>query len=63
MKTGSESTQGIMRRRRILLAGFVARMENTRLPKCVMFEELQQEDIFELHKHEGGEILVVLYQL
>ena len=28
------------RRRRILFAEFVARMEDTRLPKCVMFEEL-----------------------
>ena len=26
--------------RRILFAGFVARMEDTRLPKCVMFGEL-----------------------
>ena len=25
---------------RILFAGFVARMEDTRLPKCVMFVEL-----------------------
>ena len=29
-----------MRRRRILSAGFVARMEGTRLPKCVKFGEL-----------------------
>ena len=29
-----------MRRRRTLFAGFVARMEGTRLPKCVMFGEL-----------------------
>ena len=29
-----------MRKRRILFAGFVARMEDTRLPKCVMFGEL-----------------------
>ena len=29
-----------MRRRRILLTGFVARMEDTRLPKCVMLGEL-----------------------
>ena len=42
MKTGSESIQAIMRRRRILFAGFVARMEDTRLPKCVVFGELQQ---------------------
>ena len=29
-----------MHRRRILLAGFLACMENTRLPKCVMFREV-----------------------
>ena len=40
MKTGSESIEAIMRRKRILLMGFVARMEDTRLPKCVMFGEL-----------------------
>ena len=40
MKTGSESIETIMRRRRILFAGFVARIEDTRLSKCVMFEEL-----------------------
>ena len=36
-KTGSESIEATLRRRRILFAGFVARMEDTRLPKCVMF--------------------------
>ena len=40
MKTGSESIDAIMRRRRILFAGFVARMEDMRLPKGVMFGEL-----------------------
>ena len=29
-----------MRKRRILFAGFVARMVDTRLPKCVVFGEL-----------------------
>ena len=29
-----------MRKKRILPAGFVTRMEDTRLPKCVMFGEL-----------------------
>ena len=29
-----------MRRRRILFAGFMARMEDMRLPKCVMFGKL-----------------------
>ena len=29
-----------MRRRWILFAGFIARMEDTRLTKCVMFREL-----------------------
>ena len=37
LKTGSESTEATLLRRRILFAGFVARMEDTRLPKYVMF--------------------------
>ena len=40
IKTGSESIKATLRRRRILFAGFVARMEDTILPKCVMFREL-----------------------
>ena len=40
IKTGSESIKATLRRRRILFVGFVARMEDTRLPKCVMFVEL-----------------------
>ena len=40
VKTGSESLEATLRRRRILFAGFVARMEDTRLPKCVMFGEI-----------------------
>ena len=32
--------RGSLRRRRILFAGFVARMEGTRLPECVMFGDL-----------------------
>ena len=40
IKTGSESIEATSRRRRILFAGFVARMEDMRLPKCVMFGEL-----------------------
>ena len=40
IKTGSESIEATLRRRRILFAGFVARMEDTRLPECVMFGEL-----------------------
>ena len=39
-KTGSESIEAVLRKRRILFAGFVARMEDTRLPKRVMFGEL-----------------------
>ena len=35
-----KSIEAIMRRRRILFAEFVASMEDTRLPKCVMFGEL-----------------------
>ena len=37
---GSESIEATLRRRRIFFAGFVARMEDTRLPKCVMFGEM-----------------------
>ena len=40
IKKGRESIEATLRRRPILLAGFVARMEDTRLPKCVMFAEL-----------------------
>ena len=40
IKTGSESIEATLRRRHILFAGFVARMEDTRLPKCVMFGEI-----------------------
>ena len=40
VKTGSESIEATLRRRRILFAGFKARMEDTRLPKCVMFGEM-----------------------
>ena len=42
IKTGSESIEATLRRRRILFAGFVARMEDedTRLPKCVMFGDM-----------------------
>ena len=39
IKTGSESIEATLRRRRILFAGFVARMEDTRLPKCAIFGE------------------------
>ena len=40
MKTGSENITAIMRKRRILFAGSVARLNGTRLPKCVMFGEV-----------------------
>ena len=40
IKTGSETIEPTLRRRRILFAGFVAHMEDTRLPTCVMFGEL-----------------------
>ena len=40
IKTGCESIAATLRRRRILFAGFVARMEDKRLPKCVMFGEM-----------------------
>ena len=40
VKTRSESIEATLRRWRILFAGFVTRMEDTRLPKCVMFGEM-----------------------
>ena len=40
IKTGSESIEATLCRRRILFVGFVARMEGTRLPRCVMFGEM-----------------------
>ena len=40
VKTGSESIEATLRKRRILLVGFVARIADTRLRKCVMFREL-----------------------
>ena len=40
LKTGSESIEASLRRRRILFGELLARMEDTRLPKCVMFREL-----------------------
>ena len=40
IKLGSERIEAtICRKKRILFAGFAARMEDTRLPKCVMFGE------------------------
>ena len=40
MKTGSESIEATLRRRRILFARFVARIDDTRLPTCVMVGEM-----------------------
>ena len=40
IKTESESIEATLRKRRILFAGVVARMEDTRLPKGVMFVEM-----------------------
>ena len=40
IKTGSAGIETALRRRRILFAGFVARMEDMRLPKCVIFGKL-----------------------
>ena len=40
LKTESESIEATLRRRQILFAGFVARMGDTRLSKCVMFGEM-----------------------
>ena len=40
MKTGNEGIEATLRRRWILFARFVVRMEDTRLLKCLMFREL-----------------------
>ena len=40
IKTESENIEATLRRRRNLFVGFVARMEDTRLPKYVVFVEL-----------------------
>ena len=40
LKTGSENIEANLRRRRIMFAEFVACMDDTRLPKCVMFREM-----------------------
>ena len=37
---GSESIEATLRRRQILFTELVARVEDTRLPKCLMFREL-----------------------
>ena len=39
-KTGSESIEATLRRRRILFAGLMARMGDTRLPNCGIFGEM-----------------------
>ena len=46
-----ESTEATLRRRSILFVGFVARMEETRLPKCVMFGELVGGTRYFQHAH------------
>ena len=40
MTRGSESIEAVIRKRQILFAGCVARIEGTRLRKCVVFIEL-----------------------
>ena len=40
MEISASASHTTLRKRRILFAGFVARMEDTTLPKCVMFGEL-----------------------
>ena len=53
IKTGSESIGATLRRRQILFAGFMARMEDTRLPKCVMFGELVGGAMWETSENSG----------
>ena len=42
MEMGSESIEVIFLSSRILFAGFVSRIVDTKLPKCVMFGELME---------------------
>ena len=42
LKTRSESIKATLRMRRILFEGFVARIEDARLPKCVMLGEMMR---------------------
>ena len=42
IKTGNESIEAAICSRRILYAEFVVRMEDTRLLKYVLFEELEE---------------------
>lgn len=41
LKAESESIEAALRERRILFGGFMAHMEDTRLPKWVMFGEFK----------------------
>ena len=54
MKMESESVDAVMRGGRTLFTGFVARMEDTRLPNCVMFERVMRERA----AGEGGGVTV-----
>ena len=54
VKTGSESIEATSRRRRILFAGFVARMGNTRLPKCVCSEKWGARAVWGARKKKSG---------
>lgn len=54
MKTGSKSIEATLSKRRILSAGFVAHMEDTRLPKCAVFEELVGGAVPAESKKRGG---------
>ena len=53
LKTRSESIEATLRRRRILFAGFVVRMEDTRLPECVMFGEMVGGTVRGARKRSG----------
>ena len=53
-KTGSESIEAILRKRRILIAVFVARTEDMRLLKRVMFRELVRGAVSADGKRKNG---------
>ena len=53
LKTRSESIEATLRKRRILFAGFVVRMEDTRLPECVIFGEMVGGTVRGARKRSG----------
>ena len=58
IKARSESIEVTLRRRRILFAEFLARFEDTRLPKCAMFGKLLGGEGFVVGQKKRGNGLI-----